>query len=146
MVNDLSQSLPDSLDEAARRFSEFLENNGYPGNVHWVTSTDVAVDRQGKYWIRNRPTSGLLHAMKRYRSGVQLGLGVALRAVCANEKTTFASILIPRDETDAEYAMMGNRLKLSCPTTRHVTMVVNNSLRWLVLRARNRKRTNLLEL
>jgi hypothetical protein len=145
-MKDVPQSLPDSLDDAARRFSEFLENNGYPGNIHWVTSTDVAVDRQGKYWIRNRPTFGLRHAMNRYRSGVQLGLGVALHAVCANEKTTFASILIPRDETDAEYAMMGNGLKLSCPTTRHPTMVVNNSLRWLVLRARHRKRTNLLEL
>jgi hypothetical protein len=145
-MKDVSQSLPDSLDDAARRFSEFLENNGYPGNVHWVNSADVAVDRQGKYWVRNRSTSGLRQAMMRYRSGVQLGLGAALRAVCANEKTTFASIFIPCDKADAEYAMMGNGLKLSCPTTKHPTVVVSNSLRWLVLRAQHRKRTNVLEL
>jgi hypothetical protein len=138
--------LPNSLDDAARRFSEFLRNNGYSGNVRWITSADVVVDPQGKFWVRNRSESCLQQAELRYRLGVERGLGVALSAVCANEETTFASIFIPRDKRDAECAMMGKGLKLSCPTAKRPTIVVQNSLRWLILRARNRKRTKMLDI
>jgi hypothetical protein len=145
-MNDTQQNLPDSLDGAATQFSEFLRNNGYPGEVCWITADDVAVDPQGKFWLRDRSESRLRQAELLYRSGVERGLGIALRAVCANETTTFALIFIPRDETEAQYAMMGRGIKLSCPTIRRPTMVVNNLLWWWTLRARNRKRENILQI
>lgn len=144
VMSAVLQNLPNSLDGAATQFSEFLRNNGYPGEVRWITSADVAVDQQGSFYVRNRPQSSLKQAELLYRSGVELGLGIALRAVCADETTTFASILVPCDKGEAQYAMMGRGIKLSCPTVKRPTMVVGNLLRWWILKARNGKRTKML--
>jgi|SRR5579859_166933 len=145
-MNDARQNLPNSLDSATTQFSEFLRNNGYPGGVRWITAADVAIDQQGNFWVRNHPEFHISQAELQYRSGLERGLGVALRAVCANETTTFALIFVPRDNAEAQYAMMGNGIKLSCPTVRCPTKIVNNFLWWWILKARNRKRTKMLQL
>lgn len=146
MLNDPNE-LPQLLGDAVPHLVEFLEKNGYPNKVFWVTRSDVAFDAQDNVLVRARGESSLRRAELLYEEGVRRGLGIALRAVCATEKTTFASIFIPSDEIDAEHALMARGLKLSCPTRRRAATVADNPLnllRWVLLRVRNRKRMKLL--
>lgn len=140
-VLNVPDELPESLEAATQHFSEFLQVNGYPHDVRWIAADDVAVNEQARFLIRDREESSIREAQVLYKAGLRRELGIALRAVCATDKITFALIFVPRDETDAEYALMPKGLKLSCPTRRYDATLVNNSLLWLLLRLRNRKRT-----
>ena len=50
---------PKTLTEAAEKFKKFLSAQHWPTTIGWVTTDNVLVDRQGRFW-RTR-TQRFLH-------------------------------------------------------------------------------------
>lgn len=84
-----------------------------------------------------------MRAEQQYAEGLNRNLGVQLRAICATDAQTFASVFVPKDDLDRQYHLMGRVLKLSCPVEMRLASTVQNPLRWLMLRLRNRKSNGL---
>jgi hypothetical protein len=103
----------------------------------------VLVDEEHHYWLNQHKAQAAKDAARRYSQGLDRNLGIELHAICATETQTFAIILVPQDEVDAEYRLMGRGLKLSCPAQRYATSIIKNPLRWLALQWRNRRRSKL---
>jgi hypothetical protein len=78
-------------------------------------------------------------ASKLYQAGLQRGLGISLKAICATDSFTFATIFIPVDEADAMNHLVGRGLKLSCPATLVPASTVRNPFQWLLIKLRNRR-------
>lgn len=138
---NVTESAPDpplTLKAAKEKFSAFLASQDFPANVCWIALGDVLVDRNTHFWIRRRPEAEE-HAAQQYAEGLDRKLGIELRAICATEVETFASVFIPRDDVDSQYHLMGRGLKLTCPVKRYSTSNVRNLVKWIVLRLRNRR-------
>jgi len=129
---------PATLQVAEEKFSTFLASQGYPKAVCWVEPSDLIVDAKRHYWIRPRRETAM-RAEQQYTKGLRRNLGVQLQAICATNAETFASVFVPEDDLDRQYHLMGRVLKLSCPVEMPLASTVQNPLRWLVLRFRNRK-------
>ena len=137
---------PQTLAAAEQRFRAFLATNGYPETIRWLGNGDMLVDKQRRFWIRERRTKASRQAALRYSEGLERNLGIALCAVCSSERETFASVFLPEDDVDRQYHLMGHGLKLSCPVEMPRASRVNSPLRWLLLRLRNGQRSRMLEL
>ena len=143
LVPDSSAEPPETLAVAEQQFKFFLTTNRYPSNVCWITSCDVAFC-EGQFFVKQTDDMDERDASERYAVGVAKGLGVELRAICADDRETFATIYVPSDEQDAKYHLIGRSLKLSCPTSRRTAKRVRNRLKWLILRTRDRGRSRSL--
>ena len=106
---------------------------------------DVVVDTKRRYWVRKREAEGTRRAAVRYSEGLVRNFGIMLKAICATETETFASVFVPDDDSDAQ-DLTGRGLKLSCPVERYFTTTVKNPFRWKALCWRNGERSKLLEL
>lgn len=84
-----------------------------------------------------------MRAEQQYTQGVDRNLGVELRAICATNIETFASVFVPENDLDRQYHLMGRLLKLSCPVEMRLARIVPSPLRWWILRLLNR-RSNVL--
>jgi aminoglycoside phosphotransferase (APT) family kinase protein len=73
-------------------------------------------------------------------------LGIALTAFCNSDLETFAAVIVPKDDLDRQYRLMGKLLKLSCPLPSARAIVVRNSRRWEILQMRHGERSKLIEL
>ena len=138
MTDFTSPDPPATLQVAEEKFSTFLASQGYPKAVCWVEPSDLIVDSKRRYWIRPRRETAI-RAKSQYAKGLDRNLGVQLQAICATSAETFASVFVPEDDQDRQYHLMGRLLKLSCPVEMRVASTVQNPLRWLMLRLRNRK-------
>jgi hypothetical protein len=109
-------SIP-AFDVAERNLVAFLEQQGYPPIVAWVFREDV---QSAESTIRVRwpiPSANEVIARGLYESGRTRGLGVELRGVCRIDGVTCCYVWIPKDETEAEYALLPEgELKISAPT------------------------------
>jgi hypothetical protein len=81
----------------------------------------------------------------RYAEGLGRNLGIELRAICATDTETFASVFVPVDDLDRQYHMMGRGLKLSCPAERYSTSTTTNPLKWLAVWLSSGRRPKILE-
>lgn len=132
---------PLSLPGAEETFSKFLASQGYPSAICWVFPGDMVVDKERRYWIKPNRFEATRNAEQTYQEGLERGLGVWLRAICSNETETFASVVVPENDLDAQYKLMGRCLKLSCPVERGLTFTATNRLLWLVLWLANGRRS-----
>jgi hypothetical protein len=137
---------PKTLTEAAEKFKKFLSAQHWPTTIGWVTNDNMLVDRQGRFWVRERGTEAFDQASLQYCEGVERNLGVAISAVCATDVETFASVFVAADDLDRQYHLMGRVLKLSVPTSRKLALTVRNPLEWWILELRNKRRRKALEL
>ena len=144
-MTDPNDNPPQTLSAAEEKFGTFLATQNYPKAICWLMPGDVVVDRNRRYWVRKRGAEATRFAAVRYSKGLEQNLGVMLRAICATEAETFASVFIPEDDTDGQYHLMRRGLKLSCPVERHSTSMVRNPLKWRVLWWRNGQRSKELE-
>jgi hypothetical protein len=140
-VTDPNADPPQTLSAAEEKFRAFLATQNYPKAICWLMPGDVVVDGKRRCWVRKREAEATRFAALRYSEGLERDLGVMLRAICATETETFASVFVPADDTDRQYNLMGRGLKLSCPVERYSTSTVTNPLRWRMLRWRNGKRS-----
>jgi hypothetical protein len=136
-VTEFAPDPPLSLKEAKEKFSAFLASQNYPEKVCWIALGDLLVDKRTHFWVRQKPNADK-HAAQHYAEGLDRKLGIELRAICATDVETFASVFIPTDDFDSQYHLMGHRLKLTCPVKRYSTSAVRSRLKWLALRLRNR--------
>ncbi len=139
---------PVSLAIAEKRFREFLMRNGYPPDIRWILGKDLFIDKSGRHFVRHTNRVRLDAAQEAYRGytvGLDRRIGISLRAYCANETETFASVFVPADATDAQYHLIGTGLKMTCPTQMVPAQVIENGGRWLLLALRNRARTRMLD-
>jgi hypothetical protein len=145
-VTDSVSDPPQTLADAELKFSTFLAAQSYPKKIRWLVPTDVLVDNQRRFWIRERGTNAAMHhAALRYSEGVERRSGIELRAICSTETQTFAFVFVPKDDLDAQYHLMGHALKLTCPTEKYPTSRTKNPVKWLALWLRNGRRSKMLE-
>jgi hypothetical protein len=145
-VTDSNLDPPQTLAAAEQKFSSFLASQLYPATICWLNPGDMLVDRDRRFWIRDRRIKAAKRAALKYSEGLERNLGVELRAICATEAQTFASVFAPADDVEAQYHLMGHGLKLSCPTERCSTSTITNPIKWLVLWLRNGRSSKMLEL
>lgn len=144
-VTDSNADPPQMLSDAEEKFRTFLASQNYPKAICWLMPGDVVVDRNRRYWVRKRAAEATRFAALRYSEGLERNLGVMLRAICATDAKTFATVFVPEDDTDRQYHLMGRGLKLSCPVERYSTSTVRNPLKWGVLWWLNGQRSKDLE-
>jgi hypothetical protein len=109
---------PLTFSEAEQKFGHFLNTNGYPASIRWIMSDQILPGDDRHHFIRATGAEEAFTEMeRRYKEGLNRGLGISLHAICATQAETVASIYIPTNTTDAQYRMIGRGLKLSCPTS-----------------------------
>ena len=145
-VTDWNPEPPATLSAAEEKFRTLLATQNYPKAICWLMPGDVVVDAKRHYWVSKREEESAWHAAVRYTEGLELHSGIMLKAICATETETFASVFVPDDDLDAQGHLMGSGLKLSCPVERYTATSVTNLLRWKVLCWRNGQLSKLLEL
>ncbi len=138
MANSTSPDPPKTLLIAEEKFSTFLASQGYPKAVCWLEPSDLVVDAKRRFWIRLRPETAMRSELQ-YCAGGDRNLGVELRAICATNTETFASVFVPENDLDRQYHLMGRLLKLSCPVEMRPASTIQSPLRWWMLRLLNRK-------
>jgi hypothetical protein len=144
-VSNLNLDPPRTLKQAEQAFRSFLQRENYPERICWLIPGDVLASNGPHYWVRKRGIEAEQYAATRYAKGVDRGLGILLRAICATNEETFASVFIPESTADAQEHLLGPFLRISCPVERHSTTAVSNPLRWLWLRWRHGSASDLLE-
>ena len=105
-MTELAPDPPLTLKAAEERFSAFLASQNYPDKVCWITHDDLLIDQKTHFWIRPRPNAEE-HAAQQYAEGLDRKLGIELRAICATDAETFASVFVPKDDLDSQYHLMG---------------------------------------
>lgn len=106
-----------SFEEALEHLEHFLKSQGHRGELQWVFREDVVVSRRG--WIAVRtpvPAGNAEVARQHYEAARRRGLGVKLEVLCRLgwfRSSLACFVWAPRDELDAEYALMPRGLKLS---------------------------------
>ena len=75
-----------AFEDAASQFREFLERQGFAGEVLWIFREDVSLARDGRVWIRlPLPPDNADRTRAQYESGRQRELGVHLSVFCSLE-------------------------------------------------------------
>lgn len=138
-MTDRVSTPPKVFSDAEKRLSTFLVEHGYPATVRWLLPEDVIPGGE-RYWINPREPESTETATHNYRCGLQKNLGINLRAVCADDSTTYATVFVPVDDLDAQNNLMGRGLKLSCPARKVKAVRITNRLRWRYLTLRYKDR------
>jgi len=126
-----------SFTEAVSTFKAFLEREGASAQLLWVDREDVTSHRR-QIWVRiGDAREAARRAEARYEAGREKGLGVSLRAVCKVGDSTACYVWVPKDKTDAEYAMQPRSLKCAVPVPLISASVVRSSVYWHLRRALN---------
>ena len=142
----MPSDLPVNFDATEAEFRRFLADHAYPSDIAWTSIDHVIVDQSGHYFVRPDVRHTRARSERRYLLGVQGGLGVQLRAMCASKTLTFACVDVPKDATDAQYRMMGPGLKMSCPDRLVKASRISVVVRWYLLKLRNRGRSRVLQM
>jgi len=121
--------------EASARMSAFLRGQGAPESIVWVFREEVTSFRR-QVWVRAgaRREAQSAAAEACFEKGRERGLGVAIRGVCQVEGATACYVWVPKDSTEAEYALQPPSLKLAVPTPLVKARIVRSALRWRWLR------------
>ncbi|HLJ90698.1 MAG TPA: hypothetical protein VKZ53_28085 [Candidatus Angelobacter sp.] len=100
--------------EALARFEEFLANQGYPSSVIWVTPDDVLLSGSQEIFVKT-PVSpqNEVSVRKIFDEGMRQELGVLFTTLCETGRISYAFAWTPKDDLDAQYALMPKDLKLS---------------------------------
>jgi hypothetical protein len=132
--------LEETFDEACQHFSKFLGENHCSEHILWVDQTDVVWDRH-QVWILVRPIqTAIERARKKYEAGAGSGFGVALLAFSDLAGYTVETIILPKDDDEAQrFLMPRGGLKLSARLKKFPARAVANPLIWLILSTWHRK-------
>ena len=76
----MSNTEPQTFEEAVSRFEIFLRENGHSATLLWVEPADLVLPGRRAIYVRVPvPSRNLEQAHKRFVSGMTEGLGVYLR-------------------------------------------------------------------
>jgi len=129
-----------SFDEAKEFFTNFLAENGLTQPILWVFTQDVYSFKTDKYtkkfWLKlPLPADNEEFARRHFEFGKRQGFGLALTAFASCAEGLCCSFIVPTDDEDAQYMLMGpEHLKYSF-TSRDmpVAKVVRSSILWIFL-------------
>jgi hypothetical protein len=132
------------FDESLAKFQQFLETNGYPREVVWVTPDDLIVTGERLIYIRVPVSSkNEVQARTLFEQGTTRQMGVLFDTICVGGNETFCCAWVPPDEDQAERALMPKQLKLSAKVDKVGGTPVRSRLQWFLLRLRYWKYQNL---
>ncbi len=117
--------------------TNFLGELGAPESIIWVTREQLASNRRRVWLHPGDPIKSSCIAESIYRVGQSRGLGASLRAVCSVGDSTACYVWVPRDETDASYAMQPPSLKCWVPKPLVAAVRIDSALHWRLLRLIN---------
>ena len=131
---------PRNFDEAVANFRAFLERNGYPPDVIWVTEKNVLVAPSRLIYVRSPiPRESAAAARCTFETGIS-GLGVWLNTICASQHTSYCNAWTPNDADQAARAMIRARaVKMSASTSHSEAIAVQSGGKWLLLRFKLRR-------
>lgn len=131
---------PQNFDEALTNFRGFLQQNGYPSEVLWVTERDVLVTRAWLIYVKvPLPAKNVAEARQVFEIGIREG-GVWFNTICASRDATYCNAWTPSDRSQAERAMMrAKALKLSASVNKSEAVAVRSRARWLLLSLKFRR-------
>jgi hypothetical protein len=118
--------------EAEAQLRDFLGSNKWPTEIAWIRVGDVAT--LGSGLILHPSINGDLHAVKVYQEGIQKNLGIQLQGICCDGHRSYCLVWGPSDDTEAEYALMPQGLKLSVLVSPRHVKVARGRLLWWWLR------------
>jgi hypothetical protein len=122
---------PGTLAEAEIRFSRFLFENNLPSKIRWIAAGQIALTTGPRILVQCQGAEiGREEAKRRYVIGLERGLGICMRAICATDTETIASVYVPSNLQDAQDRLMAQCLKLNCPVERLPTTVVSDPAEW----------------
>lgn len=129
-----------SYSEAIDSFKEFLSSQGLSSDLRWVFREDV-IFRLGRIFIKTPlPTENESRAEACYELGRKRDYGVVLQAFCLLESHPCCYVVLPTDDTDAQYMLVSNMaVKYLIRTDLVGAEPISNPLRWGLLRMLNRK-------
>ncbi len=135
-----------NFDESLSKYRGFLEDNGYAKDVVWITPDDVLLSGRRLIYVRVPvPASNEREVRRLYERGMTEEKGVLLDTICEADGTTFSYAWVPRDQSEAELALMPVGLKMSVRTgtSRLPAKAVRSTLQWLFLRLRHHRQQRL---
>jgi hypothetical protein len=134
-----SLSLHANFEKSLLKYQKFLENNGYPGEVAWVTPDDILIGSGPMIYVRS-PVSEKNNTLVRllFESGIVQKTGVLFDTLCEADGVSFCYAWVPHSVEQAEEALMPEGLKLSARTgvSKLPAQTVRGWLRWFYLRLR----------
>lgn len=136
-MHDPNADPPETLSDAEEQFKAFLAQNGYPAVIQWVSADDVLIDSKARIHIHPDPAA-TSKMESRYATGCKQGFGVALVAISATDSLTLATVFVPCDDIEAQYALVPRGLKCVAQVERLPVRVVRNRLRWWLMQFQTR--------
>jgi hypothetical protein len=120
------------FEEAIKQFQNFIEEQGGSPDLLWVFREDCGWWKR-RLFVRMSPRLRDADQFRaRYERGVARGLGVQFIVLCSLAGSSCCFLWTPRDEMDAEYAMIAG-LKLSVPMAPERAYAIRNPLLWRIL-------------
>lgn len=107
-----------TFEDAVRAFIAFLADNGMDKPILWVFTEDVYSRKTDKFetdfWLKlPLPADNEKFARRHFELGKRKGFGLALTAFASCDEGLCCSFVVPTDDEDAQYMLMGpEHLKL----------------------------------
>lgn len=101
-----------SFEDAKKIFTVFLADNGMDARILWVFREDVYSRRTDKFetdfWLKlPLPSENEKLAKHHFEFGKRKGFGLALTAFASCDEGLCCSFVVPTDDEDAQYMLMG---------------------------------------
>jgi hypothetical protein len=107
---------PPEFQVAVERFRSFLLGQNINGRLVWVFDEDVSRRGRSIRIVAPLAEDNAARARDAYNSACKKSLGVRLDVICSLGADLCCMVWSPKDETEAEYALMPRGLKLRVPT------------------------------
>ena len=120
-----------ALPNAVRQCQDFLTGQNISPALLWVFREDV-VWRKRRILVKEPlPAENERRVESLYESGRRRDLGIRLEVLCLLGSRPCCYVWLPKDQTDAEYALLlMSKLIISVPTDLRAAESVKNPLAW----------------
>ena len=129
--------MAENFESALQRFRSFVQENGYAGELAWLTPPQVSA-RPGVLYIRLAGANlGEESARQVFDKAAAQDRGVLFHALFSNDGVTLCHAWLPLNDDEAErYLMPQKGLKMSVHVGEHRPRVytVRSRIRWFLLR------------
>jgi len=136
-----------TFQESVAEFRRFLAENGYPQDLIWVNPDDVILTGPLIYVRVPVSQSNEESARQLFEHGISQQMGVLFATLCEIGSATCSYVWVPKDQTEAQEALMPAGLKMSVNTgaSRREAKAVRNRLYGSYLRLKYRENQYLKE-
>lgn len=126
-----------AFEDAKSAFTAFLANNGLDTRILWVFNEDLYSRNtdlfKTDFWLKlPLPSANEDFARRHFEMGKKKGFGLALTAFASCDEGLCCSFIVPTDDEDAQYMLMGpEHLKYSyVDVDMPVAKVVRSKILW----------------